>query len=76
MTVNVRGRTIEIDDALAKAYENIGYGPVSGLFILTELANDYGGRSEDIFASLSDQEVARSTEHAIREYLKVFATCE
>jgi hypothetical protein len=71
MTVNVRGRNIEIDDKLARRYESIGQGPVSEIFVLDELATLYRKDPLELARTMPEKELVDFIHSSIRDYLRI-----
>ena len=71
MLLNVKGRTVTINDELTNRYEKLGIGPVSELFALTEISAIYECRADDILETLSDEEIITTIENGIVDYCKV-----
>jgi len=69
MLLNVKGRDIAINDELATRYEKVGTGPVSEEFALCELSTTYRCNIDNIFDSLSDEEIIKGIEDAMRDYI-------
>jgi len=71
MLLTVKGRTVTINDELAVRYEQLGVGPVTELFALTEISAIYERRVDDILDTLTDEEIVLVIEHGIIDYCKV-----
>lgn len=72
MTVNVKGRSIEIDDKLAREYETLGQGSVNEDLILYELATFYKDQDEIILAqTMPEEELVNFIHACIQDYLRV-----
>lgn len=72
MTVNVRGRNIEIDDELAKKYALLGQVPIDEDFVLYELAVFFEDQDETILAqTMPEKELVDFIHKRIRVYLRV-----
>ena len=71
MLLTVRDRMITINDELTSRYEKIGFGPVDELFALAEISTTLRCNIDDILDSLTDEEMVKTIEDAIMDYLKV-----
>ena len=71
MLLTIKGRTVTINDELAKRYEKIGMGPISELFALHEISVTHRCLADDILDNLTDEEIVKTIEDAIMGYLDV-----
>lgn len=69
MTVNVKGRSIQIDDKLAEEYEEIGFGPVNELFVLASVGAIYKKSTDEMLTRLTDSDIQKIAENSITEML-------
>jgi hypothetical protein len=72
MTVNVKGRNIEIDDALAEEYTSMFAKELTERNIRCHIAIAYNRNVDDILERLDAEEISRAVSSAIAYEISVF----
>ena len=71
MLLAVRNRAVTINAQLATRYAKIGMGPIDELFALHEISVTHRRNADEILDTLSDEEMIKTIEDAIMDYLDV-----